>query len=463
MSIRLLGRLGAVLVALTILTLQGCATSAEKTAGMRQMMELNRNDLALIEAEKHLSDEVEGVMENMNVGLLRRLNKDYKGSNDAFELAKQKISELYSTSVTEQAGAVITNDESISFQGDKFEQVLIHLYMASNYLSMGDIDSARVELLQSQVKMDEWGEPKDETPFMRYFSGIMFELLGEDDTATVSYRKAVDAYKNTKEKHGLNVPLTLQHDLLRMLAKMKLMNEYKEYKQQFGLDQYKAPDTKKLGELIVVFGNGLAPQRDEKVFQTYSPALQLNVKVAVPDYPNPPVVLNKVRLHIDDKYYPLEVVSNIDGLARSSLAENMPIITTRAIARAVVKKKTEKQVGESDLGILGQLAMMAINHGTEIADTRCWNTLPQEFELARVYLPEGEHKVEIEVVAPNGVVVDTIKRTVKIKAGAKSVVSKRWTSPEGPAVHMQPIGGQTVDQADGHPDGQAATPPATKS
>jgi len=447
MSTGLLGRLDVVLAVLTILTLQGCATSAEKTQGMRQMMELNRNDLALIEAEKHLADEVEGVMENMNVGLLRRLNQDYKGSNEAFALAKEKISELYTQSVSEQAGAMISNDESISFQGDKFEQVMIHLYMAANYLSMGDIDSSRVELLQSQVKMDEWGEPKDETPFMRYFSGIMFEMLGETDTATVSYRKAVDAYNNTKDKHGLNVPLALKHDLLRMLAKMQLWGEYKNYKKQFGLDSYKVPDTKGMGELIVLFGNGLAPQRDEKVFQTYSPALSLNIKVAVPDYPYPPVVLNKVRLHINDKFYPLEVVSNIDGLARASLAEDMPVITTRAIARAVVKKKAEHQVGETDLGILGQLAMMAVNQGTEIADTRCWNTLPQEFELARVFLPEGEYKVDIEVVAPTGVVVDTIKRTVKIKAGAKSVISKRWTAPEGPAVHMQPVGGQAAAPA----------------
>jgi len=441
MSIRLLGRMGAVLAALTILTLQGCATSADKTRGMRQMMELNRHDLALIEAEKHLSSEVEGVMENMNVGLLRRLNKDYKGSNDAFNLAKEKISELYSTSISEQAGAAITNDESISFQGYKFEQVLVHLYMASNYLSMGDIDSSRVELLQSQVKMDEWGEPKDETPFMRYFSGIMFEMLGEEDTATVSYRKAVDAYRNTKEKHGLNVPATLKHDLLRMLARMKLWGEYKDYKNQFGMPKYKAPSTKGKGELIVVFGNGMAPQREEKLFQTFAPSLALNVKVAVPDYPNPPVVLNKVRLNIDGKYYPLEVVSNIDGLARAALSEDMPLITTRAIARAVIKKKAEEEAGNQG-GFLGQLAMMAVNQGTEIADTRCWNTLPQEFELARVFLPQGEHEVKIEVIGPTGAVVDTVKRKVKIKAGAKSVVSKRWTAPEGPAVNMQAIGGQ---------------------
>ncbi|MCW9047403.1 MAG: hypothetical protein OQK46_04930 [Gammaproteobacteria bacterium] len=441
MSIRLLGRMGAVLAALAILTLQGCATSADKTRGMRQMMELNRHDLALMEAEKHLVSEAEGVMENMNVGLLRRLNKDYAGSNEAFNIAKEKISELYSTSISQQAGAAVTNDESISFQGYKFEQVLVHLYMAANYLSMGDIDSSRVELLQSQVKMDEWGEPKDETPFMRYFSGVMFEMLGEEDTATVSYRKAVDAYRNTKEKHGLDVPLMLQYDLLRMLARMKLWGEYKDYKRQFGLSKYKAPDTRGMGELIVLFGNGLAPQREQKVFQTYAPTLALNVKVAVPDYPNPPVVLNKSRLNIGGKYYPLEVVSNIDGLARAALSEEMPLITTRAIARAVVKKKTEDEAGKQG-GFLGQLAMLAINQGTEIADTRCWNTLPQEFEMARVFLPEGEQDVNIEVVGPTGAVIDTIKQKVRIKAGAKSVISKRWTAPQAKTVPMQAVGGQ---------------------
>ncbi len=440
MSINLLGRLATLLAAVTILILQGCSTSAEKTRDMHHMMVLNRHDLALIEAEKYLADEVSGVMENMNVGLLRRLNKDYKGSNDAFRLAKEKISELYATSISEQTGAMLINDESISFQGDKFEQVLIHLYMAANYLSMGDINSSRVELLQSQVKMDEWGEPKDETPFMRYFSGIMFEMLDEDDTATVSYRKAVDAYINTKEKHGLNVPLTLKHDLLRMLAKMHLWGEYRNYKKQFGLDEYKVPDTTAMGELIVLFGNGMAPQRAQKVFQTYSPELALNVRVAVPSYPYPPAVLNRARLNIDDQYYPLEVVSNIDGLARASLAEDMPLIAARAIARAVIKRKTEVEAGEHG-GLLGQLAMMALNQSTEIADTRSWSTLPQEFQLARVFLPKGVHKVAIEVIAPTGVIIDTIKRTIKIKSGVKSVVSKRWVAPEGLNV-MQPIEGR---------------------
>lgn len=450
MSINLLDRLGRVsigrlLAVLSILLLQACATSAQKTANMRSLMEVNRHDLALIEAEKQLADDVMGVMENMNVGVLRRMNKDYKGSNEAFQKAKEKISELYSTSITEHAGAVLTNDESISFQGDKFEQVLVHQYMAANYLSMGQLDDARVELLQSQVKMDEWGEPKDETPFMRYFSGMMFELLGETDSATVSYRKALNAYKNTKEKHGLNPPEQLKHDLLRMLAKMKLWGEYKQYRKQFGFKNYKLPKLKGKGELIVVFGNGMAPQRDQLVFRTWASELSVNIKVAVPHYPNPPVLLNTVRLKIGDKYYPLETVSNIDGLARAALAEDMPLITARAITRAVIKRKSEKKAGKEG-NAFGQLLLMAINYGTEIADTRCWNTLPQEFDLSRVYLPEGDHVVLLEVVGPAGNVVDTIERKVKIKAGAKTVITKRWTAPEPKVVPIQAIGGQVEEQ-----------------
>lgn len=442
MSIKILGRFTVLLV---IILLQACATSAQKTAGMRNLMELNRNDLALLEAEKQLADDIQGVMENMNVGVLRRLNKDYKGSNEAFQLAKEKIEELYSTSITEQAGSLMFNDETISFQGDKFEQVLVHQYMAANYLNMGQLDDARVELLQSQVKMDEWGEPKDETPFMRYFSGIMFEMLGEDDSATVSYRKTLNAYKNTKEKHGLNPPEQLKYDLLRMLAKAKRWNEYEQYRKQFGFKKTKQPDTRGKGELIIVFGNGMAPQRDQMNFRTWSTELSLNIKVAVPHYPNPPVILNRPRLKVANKYYALETVSNIDGLARAALAEDMPLITARAIARAVIKRKAEKKVGK-DGNALGQLFMMVINHGTEIADTRCWNTLPQEFDLARVYLPAGKHEVDIEVVGPMGNVVDTIKRVVNIKAGAKTVVSKRWISPEPKVVPIQPIGGQVTMQ-----------------
>lgn len=417
-----------VLLVLCVLLLQACATSAQKTADMRNLIIHTQYDKALQEAEKLLNKTPDGVMENMNVGMLRHLLGNYAASNQAFEVAKQRIEALYATSISEQVGATVINDELISFQGDRFEQVLIHLYMAMNFLKLGQTDSARVELLQSQVKMNEWGEPSDEVPFMRYFAGIIYELLGEEDSATVSYRKAVDAYRNTHDKHNLNIPHYLKQDLLRMLASMKIWDEYRQYKKQFELASYQPPKTDGMGELVMIMGNGLAPQREQKVFRTWAPTLSLNIKVAVPDYPRPTVQLPRMRVKINNNYYSMETVSNIDGMARAALSENMPQITTRAIARAVAKKKSEKDLGDKQ-GPLAQFALMVINQGTEIADTRCWSTLPQAFKLTRIYLPEGEYSLGIEVLSASGHIIDIISQRVKIAAGAKTVITDHWIAP----------------------------------
>jgi len=435
MSIKLLVRFSSLLSVLSILLLQGCATSAQKTAYMRNLVASSQYDLALVEAEKALLKDSSGVMENMNVGLLRRLAKDYAGSNRAFEKAKQKIDALYTSSITEYTTASLTNDENISFRGDRFEQVLVHLYMASNYLQLEELDSARVELLQSQTKMNEWGEPKDEIPFMRYFSGILFEMMGEEDSAAVSYRKAVDAYKNTYVKHGLRVPVQLKYDLLRVLANMRLWDELERYKKQLGLNDYKIDRRRNQSELVVILGNGMVPQREQRVFHTWSPELKYNIRVAVPDYIYPPAYVNSARVRIADQSYMMQTVSNVDGLARAALSENMHIITARAIARAVIKKKTEIKVGENS-GSLGQMTAMIANFSSEIADTRGWNTLPQQFELARIDLPAGDYNVAIELLNSAGYIVDVIYEDITVKSGDIKIINKHWTSP---VVRSDPI------------------------
>jgi hypothetical protein len=420
---------GGILFVLSLLILQGCTTSAQKSADMRSMLMQGRADQALMEVEK--KGESDDVMVNMNLGILRAMNGKFDASNQALEKAKEKIQELYSTSITEQAAAVIVNDETISFDGDRYEQVLVHAYKALNYISLGDLDAARVEILQSDVKMMEWGDAPEEDPFMRYLAGIVFEALGDEDDAMVMYRRAVIVYDVTKSKHGLTAPNQLQKDLLRLLAKAKLWDEYKDYKKRFNMDSWKPPVTKGKGEVILVMHNGLAPQRDQKTIQSYSSAMALNVKIALPTYPNPPAYIDQMRLTVEGQSQLLETVENIDGLARAALDNDMAVITTRAIARAVAKKTAEKEVGENAGAYAGftQLAMMVVNQATEIADTRCWNTLPQEVQLARVFLSEGKHNLTVEVIGQGGALRDTLNISVIVKAGRKTIVNKYWVAP----------------------------------
>ena len=412
---------------LSLLLLQACTTSSIKSADMRAYLLQGQTDRALFEVEKNAK--ADDVMANMNRGLLYAMQGRFEKSNQALQQAKEKIEDLYTISLTEQTGAALINDEVISFDGDRYEQVLVHAYKALNYIALDDVAAARVEVLQSDVKMMEWGEIPEEDPFIRYLSGIIFEALGEEDEALVMYRRAVKVYQSGISRHGLAVPEQLKFDLLRLLSKTKMKTEYERYQRQFSLNNWSVENHQGMGEVIVLLHNGLVPQREQITLHSWASELAARVIMALPAYPRPAKKLNVMRVSVAGKTQSMQTVENLDALARSALDENIALITSRAIARAVIKKKTENKAAERN-GAIGRLTMMVLNSATEIADTRCWNTLPQEIQIARIFLPEGRHELKIDVFTPSGAMVDSLDQTVDIKKAEKTIISQFWSAPK---------------------------------
>ena len=411
------------------LFMNGCATYGQNAGSTRDSLLAGQVGAALAAVEAEDKDEEE-VLASLNKGVLRRMAKDYSGSNQILEVAKQHIEDLYGISVSEQLGAVAVNDTLRAYTGDRYEQVLLHAYMAMNYIQMDDLDAARVEILQADVKMQEWGEAPEEDPFVRYFSGMIYEALGEGDQAVVAYRQASKIYKATVDKQSLDVPQVLKTDLLRGLANEGLWDEYKNLKKDFGMANFKPTKLGNgFGEVIVILNNGLAPVRSSNTIATASGTDVVDlVQIALPIYSNPPRQLYKARLVADSKSVNLETVENIDALARNALDSDMPVITARAIARAVIKSTTQKEAEEQG-GALAGFLMTITNIVTEQADTRSWSTLPQEIQMARLVLPKGTHNVQIKMFNGAGVLVDTISKVVTVKSGERSFISEHWTSP----------------------------------
>jgi len=407
--------------------LNGCATYGQKTQSMRSNL-LSGQIAAARDLVEQMPNDDDALIE-LNKGMLRRMTGDYQASNQVFEQAKKRIDELYGVSVSEQVGAVTVNDTLRAFQGDRYEQVLLNAYMALNYIQLGDLDAARVEMMQADVKMREWGEQPEEDAFVRYLSGIIYEMLGEDDQALVSYRQAYEVYRSSHDRIGLEAPLIVKKDLLRLLASQRLWDEYKQLKNEFGLKDFKALKTGNgYGEVIIVLGNGLAPQREENAIQTFSDEISNMVRIALPAYKQGPAVLPRARMQVDGKQLELETVENIDALARSALSNDIAIITARALARAVIKYKAQKEVEDKQGGLAGFL-MTVTNMATERADTRSWTTLPQQIEVGRLLLPEGQHQISIQMVNAAGNVVDTIQQTVTVKSGKRQLLAQRWVAP----------------------------------
>ena len=418
---------GRLAVALLVLYLGACTTYSRHATSLRDDLLTGRTELARMAAEKEDLNE-DDVLASLNKGMLRRMTGDYRASNQIFEIAKQRMESLYGISITDTAASMTINDAMRAYKGDRYEQVLLHAYMAMNYLQLGELDSARVEMLQADVKMMEWGEQPEEDPFVRYFAGMIYEALGEDDQALVSYRKARDVYVATRDKQRLDVPLMLKKDLLRLLAGQGLWDEYRAMKSEFGLEDHQPVELgDNAGGLVVLLSSGLAPIRTETSIMTYSAEVQANVRIAFPVYETDPRPANRARLKIRSKRIDLETVENIDGIARAALDAKMPLVMTRAIARAVIKYQSQKKANEQDA--LAGFLLTVTNLATERADTRSWTTLPREIQMARVMLPAGVHDATIDVVNAAGAVIDTIDVRVDIAPGEHSFLTRHWVAP----------------------------------
>jgi hypothetical protein len=407
--------------------LQSCATYGQDAVSLRDGLLTGRPDLSLAIAEEKDRQQTE-VISSLEKGMLRRMNNDFSGSNQIFEVAKQQIEALYGISISENLTSVTINDTLRGYVGDRYEQLLLHAYMAMNYIELGQLDGARVEMLQANVKMMEWGDEPDEDACLRYLEGIIYETLGELDNALISYRKAYLVYK---EKSGTLYPYTptvLKKDLLRLLAWQGLWSEYKTYAKEFNLTDYKpVKPSKEYGDLVVILNNGLAPIKSEAAIPIFSSEVQQNLRVAFPVYRENKQLLYTPNVEVNNNQYALETVEDIDALARHALEEAMPGIMARATTRAVVKYNTQHTANENSS--LAGLLMTVTNLVTERADTRSWTTLPQEIQLQRILLPVGEYPVKIQMLNTAGQVVDVIDKKVVIKPGQSSFVIDHWSSP----------------------------------
>jgi len=421
-----LSRLAVLVLLSGMFVLQGCSHYSQKTAGLRDKLKSGRPDLALREFETQSHDSSDKVLTHLHKGMLKRMTGAYSKSNKDFEVAKKEMADLYTTSITKSVGSAVVNDTVRDYSGDRFEQVLLHSYMALNYISIGKLDSARVEMLQADVKMREWGETPLEDPFVRYLSGIIFEALGEYDQAVVSYRKAVKVYQSTISEHGLPVPNQLKKDFLRVLAREGMREELRQYESKFRM-KHDGSSEKGKGFVIAVLDNGLGPIKSQHTIYTWAPAIGKRLKIALPTYSGRAKSTRAARVVINDVSYDFDTVENIDGMARKALEKEMPSITLRALARMVVKEKAAQEAEKRGGGLMG-LAFKIGGMVSEVADTRSWSSLPQEIQLVRIPLAPGNYNARIEIMGRGGV-IDSMNHTVSVKKNRLTFVSDHWAAP----------------------------------
>lgn len=427
--------------------LGGCATYSGSFGVIEKNLAARQYDAALVNIEKASDSKNDRVLYLLNKGMVLRMKRDFAGSNEVLEAAKAEMDRLYAASISENVLSVMVNDSTVSYSGDNYERVLLHLYMALNYLELGQPDAARIEALQVDAKLREFAEKvpeskQSEDAFTLYLTGLIYEDGGEWSDAMISYRSAYNVYKKYQTNYAVAMPSMLKTDLMRLSKKLGLNDELKQYKNEFGIDLLNSKGgISDQGELVFVLNNGLAPIKREKAINSFDATSASMVRIALPAYESRNNNVVSARITVNDKQVSTEVMEDIDSIAKKNLDAQMPAIIARSVARVVIKAAASKKARDAALknknndnamvGMLGALAVQVAGVATERADTRSWLTLPSNIQLARLALPSGSYSVKVELLGTNQQVVATQDYPgIEIRKAHKTFLTKHWVSNE---------------------------------
>jgi len=434
---------------LALVLLAGCGPSVNRYLLIDTSLRANdpKGADAIVQRTEKEYGEKSLVLYGMDRGMLLQLAGDYQQSNAVLEQAEEELDRLYTRKIRTETLAFMTNDTALPYEGDPYEQVLLNVLKALNYVALGQWQDALVEARRIDHRLNvlsdriqEKGAYREDG-FARYLSGILYESTGDVNNAFIAYRKAYETFDATRAWSHTAVPSQLREDLLRTAEALHFTQELAEYRRLFPDTMWETSQSlQQLAQVVVISYNGRAPRKEDQFLDlpVSLDALQLVllnrglsqatrqsnrgvdtvlyglngrvVRVALPRLvpQKTQVPVDRVSLIPDNGSrvtVNTELVHNVTALAEKALSERMAGITVKALARATTKfaaaeatTRGAQQLAGKDAGPLVGLLVGLLAKGlavaSEEADKRSWQTLPDEIHFARVWVPPGRYQVQ---------------------------------------------------------------------
>lgn len=400
------------------LLLSSCVSSGPKVSGLNEHTQRNlikmRQYPELIKAFE--SDFKKGAVKDKDYLLLRlnyatvlHYNGDYKQSNAVLKECQQLV-DNYDTTASEEVLGFVANGKTKKFKLEDFEVLNISFLKSLNSLLDGNLDDAIIEMkrmdrIGRMLSKESGNNLLEQTQYTTYLSAILFEArrLSDDnalDSAYIDYKRVQKVYP----RHPY-----IAYDLWRTAFLNGRSEDLKAWEKLYPipLDYKQAISNKELvesqGELVIIFSNGLAPQKDSH-----------------PDYKNVPVYIPQPSLNeyahikIDDEDYGHTVpLANLSSLMIKDLENRY--------ATKVGVEKAKEIVGAVLTVGLGPAGMLFSSLNTAFKgtpDTRAWDMLPANYQIARIPLRAGNYELEISLKGSGGV----FPQTVNITRGRKTLI-----------------------------------------
>ncbi len=322
--------------------------------------------------------------------------------------------------------------------------------------------------------------------FVAYLSGIFYEWVEDWNNAYIAYQWAEAGYQRYAAQLGVSPPDDIGHALVRLARLLGFVEDLNRYTELYGES---LPSPPGFGELIFIYESGFVPhkttenlyfpilktdpivsgkkRREENEDELWEFAdtvsrrrnlryekveLEYLLRVAIPVYTSNRPRLVQVNLEFESLSDPTHrdridadsqhseipnpeprasyiqansvLVEDVEGAALATFASEQNTILIRTVVRAILKYLAFRRADKKG-DLLGNLVNL-FNVATERADTRSWETLPNQISLVRMSLPAGSHNVTLYFLDDDGIHLRTETLSdVKIEANGKTFLNYR--------------------------------------
>lgn len=353
-------------------------------------------------------------------------------SIEAFDAAEERINryeEEAKVKLASETGALLTNQANLPYRGFSYDKVMLNTYKTLNYLQMGDIDKARVELNRAYQRQSDAvaenakrieeakeiaakakaGELKDDKGKGAAYDvdqartdsttgNMINQYEAELDEAIRAYGDYVNPFSVFLDGlyflyHGVDgSDFERSRMSLERVVNMAPSNPYVAV----DLDAAAKGQTPN-NVTYIFFETGSAPHRDQ---------VRIDIPVGIATNRLSYVGAAFPKLKFNDNYvrtltvndgvqdYQTSLLCSMDSVIAQDFKNEWPSILTKTMVSTATKALIDAAIQNEAKrhGWQAQLAAKLVTGITQasvnIADTRTWRSLPKEFQYARVETPQ---------------------------------------------------------------------------
>jgi hypothetical protein len=398
-----------VITFLSTILLVSCATTNPYSKADEAVLEGDfARGVVELEAQKDTYDINNDVLFYLDMGMLNHYSKNYSKSADLLQSGERAIENAYTKSVTRGIGSYLMNDNTLEYAGEDYEDVYINIFNSLNYYHQGNLEGALVEIRRIDNKLKSLSTKHGTaiTNLQRAMLEQEIDVPYDPEAATVKFTdSALARYMSMLFYRGEGLWDDVRID--RNFIKLAFANQPAIYPfpPPSSIDaESEIPRGK--ARLNIISFNGFSPIKVEETMRIPLLLSKSYIKIALPVMLSRPSSVAYTEVLMDSgERFSLELIEDIDLVAKETFKANQSTIYLRTIFRSITKSFTASALQTAALFVdednssaaleMLSLGSMIFTELSEQADLRVSHYFPGKALVGGINLNPGIHSFTV--------------------------------------------------------------------